>query len=95
MKAAIRWMQIDPPDLLEGELRLDHRKLRRADINVQRAVEIEIAVQIESARLEKRTLSVQRAVGIVTRRSQGDAVAACKHAGEQDQVGRHEGIILR
>lgn len=84
-------MQIGPLNSLEGELRFDHGKHRRVDIDVQCAVEI--VVQVEPARLEERTLPVQRAVGIILRRPRGDPVAAGKQTGEQVPVRGHEVIV--
>ena len=82
-------MEVCPLDQRKGELRLEHPECRRADVDVQRAVEV--AVQVEPARLEERTLPVQRAVGIVARRLRGDAVTLRQHAGDESPVGGHEG----
>ena len=78
-------MQVRPFDQRKGELRLEHAEHSRADVDVERAVEV--ALEVEPARLEERTLPVQCAVGIVARRPRGDAVALCEHAGEQSPVG--------
>lgn len=84
-------MQVRPLDERKGELRLEHPERRRADVDVERAVEV--TVEVEPARLEERTLPVQRAVGIIARRPRGDAVAAGEHAEEQSPVGEHGGIL--
>lgn len=84
-------MQVRPLDQRKGELRLEHLERPRADVNVERAVEV--AVEVEPTPLEERTLPVECAVGIVARRPRGDAVALREHAGEQGPVGGHGRIL--
>jgi hypothetical protein len=86
-----RRVQIGPLDERKGVLRFEQRKRRRADVDIQRAVEV--TVQIEPARLEKRTLPVERAVGIVLRGPGGNPVAAGESAADENPVGGHGEIL--
>jgi len=56
-------VQVGPFDAAKGVLRLDHLERARADVYVERAVEI--GAQVESAGEEDRTLAVERPVGVV------------------------------
>ena len=85
-------VQIRPLDEREGIFWFEHGKGRRADVDIQRTVEI--TIQIEPARLEEWTLPVERAVGIVLRRSRRNAVAAGENAGEES-LERGHGEIFR
>src|SRR5512138_3489127 len=88
----LRRVQVGPVDATKGVLRTDHPERAWADINVQSAVEE--AAQIQPAPLEDRSLSIQRAIGIVPRRAGRDPVARNHDARDENPL-THAAILHR
>ena len=72
------WVQICPLHVVKRELRTDQFKGMGANIDVEGTVEE--SAEVEPARGEDRSLSIQRAVGIILRRSGSDAVSLYNNA---------------
>ena len=71
-------MQIGPFDPQKGILGFVHPEGIRMDIDVQRAVEV--ARQVESARLEDRPLPIQSSVRVIRRRCGRNPIALSENA---------------
>jgi hypothetical protein len=86
-------VQVCPGHALEGELRRAHFEAARADVHVERAVEV--PGQVQPARLEERALAVERAVGVFFGGAGGHAVAARHDPGHGGPFGGHAESIAR
>src|SRR4030095_10994378 len=68
-----RRMQVCPFNVMKSKFGFEHRKFLRLNINIESTVEV--TTEIKPTRGKNRPLAIQRAVGIVCRRSRGNAIA--------------------
>ena len=66
-------MQVCPCDVVKSEFRSDEFECARAEVNIERAVVV--LAEVESAGGKERSLAAQGSIGVISRRSGGDAVA--------------------